>query len=115
MTPWAQILGSDEAVDNMVSYVQSLSGLEEADEAAMSAQTQFMTYCAACHTPTGEGNQLLGAPNLTDDIWLYGSSDDAIRTTLVEGRMGQMPAQGDMLGPDRTKILAAYVYGLSQQ
>ncbi len=115
MTPWAQILGSDEAVDNMVSYVQSLSGLEEADEAAMSAQTQFTTYCAACHTPTGEGNQLLGAPNLTDDIWLYGSSDDAIRTTLVEGRMGQMPAQGDMLGPDRTKILAAYVYGLSQQ
>jgi cytochrome c oxidase cbb3-type subunit 3 len=114
MTPWAQILGSDEAVENMVSYVRSLSGLEEAGEAAMSAQTQFTTFCAACHMPTGTGNPVLGAPNLTDDIWLYGSAREAIRETIEKGRQGQMPAHGGLLGENRTKILAAYVYSLSQ-
>lgn len=114
MTPWAQILGSDEAVENMVSYVRSLSGLEEADEAAMSARTQFTMYCAACHTPAGTGNPILGAPNLTDDIWLYGSSPEVIRTAIEQGRQGQMPAYGGLLGENRTKILAAYVYSLSQ-
>ena len=114
MTPWAQILGSDEAVENMVSYVRSLSGLEEANESAMSAQTQFTTFCAACHMPTGTGNPVLGAPNLTDDIWLYGSSREMIRYAIENGRQGQMPAQGGLLGENRTKILAAYVYSLSQ-
>ena len=114
MTPWGEILGSDEAVDNMVTYVQSLSGLEDATAVTASAQTQFATFCAACHMPTGVGNPVLGAPNLTDDAWQYGSSDDAIRTTIMQGRNGQMPAHGDMLGEDRTKILAAYVYSLSQ-
>ena len=114
MTPWAQVLGSDEAVDNMVSYVRSLSGLEEADEAAMSAKAQFTTLCAACHTPAGTGNPMLGAPNLTDDVWLYGSSPEIIRTAIEQGRQGQMPVFGDFLGENRTKILAAYVYSLSQ-
>ena len=114
MTPWAQVLGSDEAVENMVSYVRSLSGLEEADDAAMSAKAQFTTFCAACHTPAGTGNPMLGAPNLTDDIWLYGSSREMIRYAIENGRQGQMPAQGNMLGENRTKILAAYVYSLSQ-
>ena len=114
MTPWAQVLGSDEAVENMVTYVRSLSGLEEAGEAAMSAQTQFTTFCAACHMPTGTGNPMLGAPNLTDDTWLYGSSRETIRETIEKGRQGQMPSHGDLLGEDRTKILAAYVYSLSQ-
>jgi cytochrome c oxidase cbb3-type subunit 3 len=114
MTPWAQILGSDEAVENMVSYVRSLSGLEEAGESAASAQTQFTTFCAACHMPTGTGNPILGAPNLTDDAWLYGSSRETIRETIEQGRQGQMPAHGALLGENRTKILAAYVYSLSQ-
>ena len=114
MTPWGQVLGSDEAVDNMVRYVQSLSGMAEADEAAMSAQARFTTLCAACHMPTGTGNPLLGAPNLTDDIWLYGSDADTIRTAIVQGRNGQMPPHGEFLGENRTRILAAYVYSLSQ-
>ncbi len=114
MTPWAQVLGSDEAVTNMAKYVRSLSGIEDADEAALAMQTQFTTYCAACHMPDGTGNQMLGAPNLTDDVWLYGSSVDTIRTTINEGRNGQMPPHGDLLGENRTKILAAYVYSLSQ-
>ena len=114
MTPWAQVLGSEEAVDNMVSYVRSLSGLEEASEAAMTAKAQFTTFCAACHTPAGTGNPMLGAPNLTDDTWLYGSAPEVIRTAIEEGRQGQMPAHGQMLGENRTRILAAYVYSLSQ-
>ena len=114
MTPWAQVLGSDEAVDNMVRYVQSLSGLVEPDETTAAAQTQFTTFCAACHMPTGTGNPLVGAPNLTDDVWLYGSSDEVIRETIEKGRNGMMPAHGELLGENRTKILAAYVYSLSQ-
>ena len=114
MTPWAQVLGSDEAVDNMVRYVQSLSGIVEADEAAMSAKAQFTTLCAACHTPAGTGNPLLGAPNLTDDTWLYGSSAERIRYAIENGLQGQMPAHGELLGENRTRILAAYVYSLSQ-
>ena len=77
-------------------------------------QTQFTTFCSACHMPDGTGNPMLGAPNLTDDVWLYGSSIDSIRTTINEGRNGQMPAHGDLLGANRAKILAAYVYSLSQ-
>jgi len=114
MTPWAAVLGSDEAVDNMVSYVRSLSGLAEADDAAMSAQPMFAMLCIACHSPDGTGNQLLGAPNLTDDVWLYGSSPEVVRTTISQGRSGEMPAHGEMLGENRTKILAAYIYSLSQ-
>jgi cytochrome c oxidase cbb3-type subunit 3 len=114
MTPWAQVLGSDEAVTNMARYVRSLSGLEEANEAVQAMQQQFTMYCAACHTPAGTGNPVLGAPNLTDDVWLYGSSLDAVRETLIKGRNGQMPAHGEMLGRNRTKILAAYVQSLSQ-
>jgi cytochrome c oxidase cbb3-type subunit 3 len=114
MTPWAQILGSDEAVENMVTYVQSLSGMVDAGDVADSARTQFTTFCAACHMPTGTGNPAVGAPNLTDDTWLYGSSRDVIRTAIEEGRNGQMPAHGELLGENRTRILAAYVYSLSQ-
>ena len=113
MTSWAAVLGSDEGIDNMVRYVRSLSGLEEADEAALTAKPMFTTVCAACHTPAGIGNIALGAPNLTDATWLYGSSPESIRTTIVDGRNGVMPPHGEFLGEKRTKILAAYVYSLS--
>ncbi len=106
-------LGGDAGVENMVKYVQSLSGAAAADQAAMSAQPMFVALCSACHMADGSGNQLLGGPNLTDDIWLYGGSADAIRTTIVQGRNGVMPAHGELLGDKRTKILAAYVYSLS--
>jgi cytochrome c oxidase cbb3-type subunit 3 len=113
MTSWAAALGGDAGVDNMVRYVQSLSGLAEAGEAALSSMPMFTTVCGACHMPDGTGNPALGAPNLTDDTWLYGSSAEAIRTTISEGRMGVMPPHGEFLGDKRTKILAAYVYSLS--
>ena len=108
-------LGGDAGIDNMVTYVRSLSGLVEADEGAMSVQPIFAGVCGACHMPTGTGNKVLGAPDLTDDVWLYGSSEETVRETIVKGRNGMMPSHGDLLGPDRTKILAAYVYSLSQE
>ena len=111
----APALGGDEGVNNMVSYVRSLSGLVAADAAAMSSQPMFMALCSACHNADGSGNQMFGAPNLTDSIWLYGSSEDAVRTTILEGRNGVMPAHGDLLGAAKTKILAAYVASLSKR
>jgi cytochrome c oxidase cbb3-type subunit 3 len=106
-------LGGDEGVDNMVSYVQSLSG-GELDAGAQAAQPMFVALCSACHGVDGKGNKIFGAPNLTDDIWLYGGSAETIRETLVKGRNGQMPAHGELFGENRTKILAAYVASLSQ-
>jgi len=106
-------LGGETGIDNMVRYVRSLSGTVEADAAAMSAQPMFVALCSACHMPDGSGNPALGGPNLTDVITLYGSSSEVIRTTIVEGRNGVMPPHGELLGEKRTKILAAYIYSLS--
>jgi len=106
-------LGGETGIDNMVNYVRSLNGDIEADAAAMSAQPMFVALCSACHMADGSGNQLLGGVNLTDQTSLYGSSPDAIRTTIVQGRTGVMPPHGELLGEKRTKILAAYVYSLS--
>jgi cytochrome c oxidase cbb3-type subunit III len=106
-------LGGETGIDNMVRYVQSLSGAAQADDAAMSAQPMFVALCSACHSPDGNGNPALGGPNLTDDVTLYGSSAAAIRTTIVAGRNGVMPPHGELLGEKRTKILAAYVFSLS--
>ena len=79
----------------------------------MSVQPMFAALCSACHGADGGGNQLIGAPNLTDDAWLYGSSEDDVRSSIVNGRNGVMPAHGELLGAKRAKILAAYVYSLS--
>lgn len=106
------VFASDAEIDDMVAYVQAMpDGLDEASP----AHTKYMTLCVACHGPTGTGNQALGAPSLVDDIWLYGSSPQEIRKSIVLGRNGVMPANAELLGPDRTRILAAYVYGLSNE
>ena len=110
MPPLAAVFGSDEAIDQMVSYVQTM---QDGMDTTSPAHTKYMQLCIACHGPTGQGMQALGAPNLTDDIWLYGSSPTEIRRTIVEGRHGVMPAHGKLIGPDRARILAAYVYSLS--
>ncbi len=110
----APALGGDAGIDNMVAYVRSLSGLSPADADAMSAKPMFVALCSACHTAEGTGNKLFGAPNLTDDIWLYGSSEAMIRSTITEGRSGIMPAHGELLGDNRSKILAAYIASLSK-
>ena len=113
MPPMAAAVGDERAVDEVVSYVMSLSGMVSADSSG-NGKAKFEAVCGACHMPTGEGNPALGAPNLTDNIWLYGGSRGAIKKAITEGRHGQMPAHKDFLGTDKVHVLSAYVYSLSQ-
>ncbi len=112
MTPWGEVLGA-EGVDQVVAYVRQLSG-QAADAAqATAGATHFQTFCMACHGMDGKGMAAVGAPNLTDDVWLYGGDAATIRETVVGGRMGQMPAFQDKLGEQRVRLLAAYVLRMS--
>ena len=111
----APALGGDAGVNNMVAYVRSLSGAVPADADAMSAQPMFLALCSACHNADGKGNLLFGAPDLTNGIWLFGGDEEAVRTTILEGRNSVMPPHGDLLGENRGKILAAYVASLTQE
>jgi len=113
MPAWSAILGED-GIQDVTNYVLSLSGSEHDATAAERGQTQFNTLCAACHMPTGEGMQALGAPNLTDNIWLYGGSFEQIAHTLRVGRAGVMPAHKDLLSDDKIHLISAYVYSLSK-
>ena len=113
MPPFGGALG-DDGVKNVVQYVKSLSGMPHDAAAAQQGQTQYMTLCAGCHMPNGVGMAALGAPNLTDNAWLYGRSDGAIAKTIREGRKGVMPAHRAFLGEDKSHLLAAYIYGLSK-
>lgn len=103
----------DQAIDNVVQYVLSLSGQQHDAAAATAGQAQF-AVCAACHGMDGKGNTMLGAPNLTDDIWLYGGNAAEIRYGIVNGRNNRMPAQEEQLGEERARIVAAYVMQLSE-
>jgi cytochrome c oxidase cbb3-type subunit 3 len=100
-------------VDEVVAYVQKLSGQQADATLASAGEARFQTVCAACHGVDGKGNPLLGAPNLTDSTWLYGGDAATIRTTVINGRNGQMPAWSDKLGEQRVKLLAAYVTKLA--
>jgi cytochrome c oxidase cbb3-type subunit 3 len=113
--PAAKDLGlTDTDLDNLVAYVMSLSG-RPADPQKVAAGKQKFVICAGCHGPDGKGNQAIGAPNLTDTIWLYGGSPQVIRETILHGRKGQMPAFRQFLGEPRVHLLAAYVYSLSRK
>lgn len=111
MPPLGAVFPSDAALDEMVRYVQAMPDGMDTDSPA---HAQYMTLCIACHGPTGAGMQALGAPSLVDDNWLYGSSPAEIRKSIAEGRAGVMPAHRDLIGEDRARILAAYVYSLSR-
>jgi cytochrome c oxidase cbb3-type subunit 3 len=109
--PAAGALIGEDSIAPMVQYVRSLSGLKHDAKLAAQAAPKFV-ICAACHGPEGKGNPAVGAPNLTDNIWLYGSSEETIEETLRKGRNNQMPAQKDRLGEGKVHLLAAYVYSL---
>ena len=113
MPPWGPVLGP-QGVNEVAAYVVSLSGGKAPAELLEAGKTKFATFCVACHGVDGKGNQALGAPNLTDDIWLYGGSYDAVRETIANGRTNQMPAHTELLGPVKVKLMAAYVLSLSQ-
>jgi cytochrome c oxidase cbb3-type subunit 3 len=111
MPPWGQTLGS-QGVENVLAYVMSLSGRKLPAGNVTAGKKTFTEICSACHGPEGRGNALLGAPNLTDSVWLHGGALATIRSTISDGRQGQMPAHLERLGEARTKLLAAYVLSL---
>lgn len=114
MPAWGASLG-EQGIFQAAQYVMSLSGNATDDVAVAAGKTLFNTNCIACHGQDGKGNVLFGAPNLTDNIWLYGGSQAQIMQTLRNGRAGVMPAMKDTLGEDKVHIVAAYVYSLSNQ
>ncbi|TIC78465.1 cytochrome-c oxidase, cbb3-type subunit III [Crenobacter intestini] len=112
MPAWGAAFG-EEKVKDTANFVMSLSGKKhDADRAARGKET-FAAVCAACHGPDGKGNQALGAPNLTDNTWLYGGTEKTIIETITNGRQNQMPAWKDFLGDDKVHVLTAYVWSLS--
>ena len=112
MPPLEAVLGGDVGVTEVSAYVQSLSGMKTDPALAAAGQARF-AVCSACHGPEGKGNPAVGAPNLTDDIWLYASDFDTIGTGIRMGRNGMMPAHLPIIGETRTRIAAAYVWSLS--
>jgi cytochrome c oxidase cbb3-type subunit III len=117
MPPLGAALGG-EKVKNVANYVRSLSGLPNDTLRAQLGKPTFMEICAACHGPEGKGNPAVGAPNLTDQIWLYGSSQATIIETITNGRgasgtVTRMPSHKDMLDDGKIQLLTAYVWGLS--
>jgi cytochrome c oxidase cbb3-type subunit 3 len=113
MPPWGAALGA-EGVENVSQYVLSLAGTAHDQAKAAAGQPQYQALCIACHGPEGKGNPLLGAPNLSDETWLYGGSLDQIKHSIQAGRNGNMPGHSELLNSDKIHILAAYVYSLSQ-
>jgi len=104
-------LVTKEDVTNVASHVLRLSGRQGTGDADK-GKDKF-AICTGCHSPDGTGNKMLGAPNLTDNIWLYGGSEETITETLTQGRKGAMPAFKEKLGDDKIHILTAYIYSLS--
>ena len=113
MAPWGPALG-DQGVADVTQTVLRMAGKDHDPAAAERGSESYRTFCVACHGVDGKGNAALGAPDLTNDIWLYGGDAATIALTIREGRMGNMPSQADMLTPEKIHILAAYVTALSK-
>ena len=113
MPPMAAAVGSAEDVRNLAHYVLSLSGSAHNNIAAQLGRSKF-TSCSACHGANGTGNVALGAPNLTDRIWLHGWGEAAIVNAVNKGINNVMPAQQGRLTPEQIHVLGAYVWSLSQ-
>jgi cytochrome c oxidase cbb3-type subunit III len=114
MPPMGVAIGTQEDVKNVANYVLSLSGSSH-DAARAGLGKEKFTVCAACHGADGKGNQDIGSANLTDNIWLVGAGEAAIIKQINEGKTLQMPAWKDKFTPAQLKVLAAYVWGLSNK
>jgi cytochrome c oxidase cbb3-type subunit 3 len=106
-------VGGEAGAKEVANFVRSLSGLSHDAELAAKGKEKFATVCFACHGPEGKGQTAMGAPNLTDKTWLYGSSEATIVETITKGRANRMPAWKDFLGEAKVHLLAAYVLSLS--
>jgi cytochrome c oxidase cbb3-type subunit III len=113
MPPMAAAVGTAEDVRNVANYVLSLSGSAHNSVAAQLGKAKFVV-CAACHGPEGKGNPALGAPNLSDKIWLHGWGEAAIVAVVNGGKTNVMPAFAERLSAEQIHVLAAYVWSRSQ-
>jgi cytochrome c oxidase cbb3-type subunit III len=114
MPPLGAALGP-EGTKDVAHYVLSLSGSPADSIRVARGKEKFQQVCAACHGADGKGNQALGAPNLTDKIWLYGPGEASIIETVANGRNNKMPAWKEFLGEQKVHVLAAYIWGLSNK
>jgi cytochrome c oxidase cbb3-type subunit 3 len=112
MPPMAAVVGAPEDVKNLAHHVLSLSSAPHDALRAALGKGKFGA-CAACHGADAKGNQTLGAPNLTDKVWLHGWGEEAIVAMVTQGKLNQMPAQEGRLTPSQIHVLSAYVWGLS--
>jgi len=115
MPAWEAPLGGPEGVNQVATYVMSIAGRDVDEKLAAAGKEKFDMLCVGCHMPGGTGNQMIGAPNLSNNIWLYGGSPRTIKETIAKGRNGRMPAHSEFLGKAKSHILAAYVYSLSHE
>lgn len=111
MPAWKDALGED-GVAEVVTYTLSLSGRSVNAREAAAGKARFVV-CAACHGTDGKGNPAVGAPDLTDQNWLFGGSRKDVTETVMNGRSGVMPAWKDILGEDKVQLVSAYVWGLT--
>ena len=114
MPPMAAAVGSPEDVRNVAHYVLSLSGSPHDSLRASLGKSKFGA-CAACHGMDGKGNHAMGAPNLTDDVWLHGWGEAAIAAIVTNGKVNEMPAQAEKLTEAQIGVLTSYVWGLSNK
>lgn len=111
-------IGGDVAITQTAAYVRALRSPDlqqtlRTDQMAAIGGKYFDSLCIACHGPDGKGNQALGAPDLTVGSSMYPNTIDSIRTTIIDGRHGIMPAHRGLLGETRSRLVAAYVWSLS--
>ena len=114
MPPLANVLGSETKIAAVTAYVRHLSGQPVSQAIAKPGREPFEGLCAGCHGKEGKGNPAMGAPDLSDDYWLYGDASGDIEDAIRRGHAGQMPAHRTLLGPVRARLAAAYVWSLSQ-
>lgn len=114
MPPMGEAVGTSDDVRNVAQYVLSLSGAPHDSARAQLGKPKFVV-CAACHGPDGKGNPALGAPNLTDNVWLHGFGEAAIVRMVMQGKTSIMPPFEGRLNPEQIHVLAAYVWSLSQE
>jgi cytochrome c oxidase cbb3-type subunit 3 len=110
--PGGLVQGNDVA--KVANYVLSLSKSGHDPALAALGKSSF-AVCASCHGADGKGNPAIGAPNLTDKLWLHGGGMASVIETITNGRSSTMPAFGELLGPGKVHVLAAYIWGLSNR
>jgi cytochrome c oxidase cbb3-type subunit 3 len=113
MPPMGAALG-EQGVLEVLNHVKSLSGLDHDADLAAAGQARW-AICAACHGPEGQGNPALGAPDLSNNVWLHGASDETLTQTIRDGRNSAMPAHKDQLSADKIRLLSGYVGTLGDE